>query len=83
MQLLFADSFIVVADTADGAVPLLSETLLDVIQAGRRLELRLSSADSLTIVDLQAGRGGAAVAAVRRCAGKADPRIAGTGAGRS
>ena len=66
-----------------GAVPLLSETLLDVIQAGRRLELRLSSADSLTIVDLQAGRGGAAVAAVRRCAGKADPRIAGTGAGRS
>ena len=57
-------------DSADGAVPLLSETLLDVIQAGRRLELRLSSADSLTIVDLQAGRGGAAVAAVRRCCWK-------------
>lgn len=83
VQLLFADSFIVVADSADGAVPLLSEALLDVIQAGRRMELRFSSAGSLTIVDLQAGRGGAAVAAVRRCARKADPRTAGTGAGRS
>ncbi|MGQ0581120.1 MAG: hypothetical protein ACT4O6_04245 [Reyranella sp.] len=83
MQLLFADSFIVVADSADGAVPLLSEALLDVIQAGRRMELRFSSVESLTIVDLQAGRGGAAVAAVRRCAGKSDRRIAETGAGRS
>lgn len=83
VQLLFADSFIVVADSADGAVPLLSEALLDVIQAGRRLELRFSSAGSLTIVDLQAGRGGAAVAAVRRCTGKADPRTGDKVAGRS
>lgn len=83
VQLLFAGSFMVVADSADGAVPLLSEALLDAIQAGRRMELRFSSADSLTIVDLQAGRGGAAVAAVRRCAGKAAPRTAEKVAGRS
>ena len=84
VQLLFADRFIVVADSADGAVPLLSEALLDVIQAGRRMELRFSFAGSIAaIVDLQAGRGGAAVAAVRRCAGKSDRRLAETGAGRS
>lgn len=83
VQLLFADKFIVVADSADGAVPLLSEALLDAIQAGRRMELRFSSADSVAIVDLQAGRGGAAVAAVRRCAGKTAPRTAEKVAGRS
>ena len=79
-QLLFADDFVVVADSADGAMPLLSDALLDALQAGRRMELRFQLAkvahgqapafDGIAVVDLQAGPGGAAVAAVRRCAGE-------------
>jgi hypothetical protein len=81
-QLLFADDFVVVADSADGAVPLLSEALLDVLQAGRLMELRFQFAkvahtnapafDGIAVVDLQAGSGGAAVAGVRRCALQGD-----------
>ena len=71
-QLLFADDFVLVADSADGAMPLLSDTLLDALQKGRRLELRFEfvekqpapSYDSVVVVDLQAS----AVATVRRCA---------------
>ena len=79
-QLLFADDFVVVADTADGAMPLLSDALLDVLQAGRRMEMRFllvkvtdgqgPAFDGIAVVELQAGPGGAAVAAVRRCAGE-------------
>jgi hypothetical protein len=79
-QLLFADDFVVVADTADGAMPLLSDTLLDVLQAGSRMEMRFllvkvtdgqaPAFDGIAVVELQAGPGGAAVAAVRRCAGE-------------
>ena len=79
-QLLFADDFVVVADTADRGMPLLSDALLDRLQAGRRLELRFQlvkvthgqapAFDGIAVVDLQAGRGGAAVAVVRRCAGE-------------
>jgi hypothetical protein len=78
-ELLFADVFVVVADTADGPMPLLSDALLDVLQAGRWMELRFQLVkaargqapgfDGIAVVDLQAGRGGAAVAAVRLCAG--------------
>ena len=77
-QLLFADDFVVVADFADGATPLLSDALLDVLQAGRLMELRFRfvkvahvkapAFDGIAVVDLQAGSGGAAVADVRRCA---------------
>ena len=79
-QLLFAGDFVVVADTADRAMPLLSDALLDGLQAGRRLELRFQlvkvahgrapAFDGIAVVDLQAGQGGAAVAVVRRCAGE-------------
>jgi hypothetical protein len=92
VQLLFADDFVVVADSADGAMPLLSDTLLDALQAGRRMELRFHlvevahgrtpAFDSTAVVDLQAGPGGAAVAALRRCAGEPDLRFAVT-AGRA
>lgn len=87
-QLAFADTFVVVADSADGTMPLLSSQLLDAIQAGRRMELRFDlvreakgqapSFDGTTVLDLRAGRGGAAVAAVRRCAGEAHPQVAET-----
>jgi hypothetical protein len=78
-DLLFADDFVVVADSADGVMPLLSDPLLDLLQAGRWMELRfqLTKAhgqtppfDGVAVVDLQAGPAGAAVAAVRRCAGE-------------
>jgi hypothetical protein len=77
-QLLFADDFVVVADSTDGAMALLSDTLLDALQGGRRMELRFRLVnaargpappfDGIVAVDLQAGPGRAAVAAVRRCA---------------
>jgi len=89
-QLLFADDFVVVADSADGVLPLLSNTLVDSLQAGRRLELRFdlvnaipgqssagqTPAFSKAVVDLQAGAGGEAVAALRRCANESDQRTA-------
>ena len=78
VQLLFADDFVVVADSADGVMPLLSDALLDALQGGRRMELRFQLAkvahvqapafDGIATVDLQAGPSGAAVAALRRCA---------------
>jgi hypothetical protein len=79
VQVLFADTFVVVADTSDGVTPLLSRTLLDALQVGHRMELRLHFVETArgqaptlggtAAFNLQAGLGGAAVAAVRRCAG--------------
>lgn len=87
-HLVFADDFVVVADAADGVMPLLSETLIGALQRGRRMELRFDlvqeapgqapSFDGTIAVDLQAGRGGAAVAAVRRCSGLPGSQVAQT-----
>jgi hypothetical protein len=87
-QLLFADDFVVVADSADGVMPLLSNTLLDALQEGQRMELRFHlleaspgqtpTFDSKAVVDLQAGAGGAAIAALRRCADDRNPQFAQT-----
>ncbi len=76
-QLLFADDFVVVADAADGPVPLLSPYLLGSLQTGRHFVMKLhpigasrlsTPTPALQITaDLQVGIGGAAVAAVRRC----------------
>jgi hypothetical protein len=91
-ELLFADNFVVVADAADGTMPLLSDAFLDKLQAGRRLELRFDlvqeprgqapSFDGSAVVDLQAGPGGRAVAAVRRCADQPTQHLAETPRGR-
>jgi hypothetical protein len=77
-ELLFADDFVVVADSADGAMPLLSDRLVDALQRGRRMELRFDllqeptglapDFDGTVMVELQVGRGGSAVATLRRCA---------------
>lgn len=77
-RLLFADSFVVVADTEDGATPLLSDRLVRALQRGRKLEFsfdlvqepagQATAFDGRATVELQAGRGGAAVAALRHCA---------------
>jgi hypothetical protein len=91
-ELLFADDFVVVADTADGTMPLLSDAFLDKLQAGRRLELRFdllqeprgeaAAFDGSAVIDLQAGPGGRAVAAVRRCADEPTQHLAETPRGR-
>jgi len=87
MQLLFADDYVVLADAADGTLPLLSNTLVDSLQAGLHLELRFDLVDaphgqapafSQAVVDLQAGAGGKAVAALRRCGNDPDQQIAQT-----
>ena len=91
-ELLFADDFVVVADSADGTMPLLSDALLDKLQAGRRLELKFDlvqersnqapSFDSSAVVDLQAGAGSRAVMAVRQCASGSTQHLAETPRGR-
>ena len=91
-DLLFADDFVVLADSADGTMPLLSNAFLDKLQAGRRLELRFDlvqepqgqapAFDGSAVVDLQAGSGSRAVAAVRRCADDPAQHLAETPRGR-
>jgi hypothetical protein len=91
-RLLFADNFVVVADSADGTMPLLSDRLLDALQRGRRMELRFDlvqeptgqapAFDGTAVVELQAGRGGSAVALVRRCADERPQNLAETPARR-
>jgi hypothetical protein len=91
-DLLFADDFVVVADMADGTMPLLSDALVEKLQAGRQLELRFDlvqeprgqapSFDGSAVVDLQAGSGSRAVAAVRRCADQPTQHLAETPRGR-
>jgi hypothetical protein len=91
-DLLFADDFVVVADMADGTMPLLSDALVEKLQAGRQLELwfdlvqeprgQAPSFDGSAVVDLQAGSGSRAVAAVRRCADQPTQHLAETPRGR-
>jgi hypothetical protein len=69
-------------------MPLLSDALLDKLQRGRRMELKFDllqeaqqltpSFDGTAVLDLRAGRGGAAVAAVRRCVDGKVPQVAET-----
>jgi hypothetical protein len=86
VQVLFADTFVVVADSADASMPLLSSKLVDALQVGQRMELRLHliqtahgqapTVGGTAVFNLQAGLGGAAVAAMRRCAGASDLQTA-------
>lgn len=74
-QLMFSDDFAVLVDQSVGRAPMLSEPLLQAMQQGRRMVIRLDLLEESQgvagqiVIDLQAGRGGAAVAEVRRCAG--------------
>ena len=75
-QLLFADDYVVVADSQNGQMPALSKGLLDAMQRGESMTVRFdligepkgerARFDSELVVDLAVGR--SAVAAVRRCA---------------
>jgi hypothetical protein len=76
-SVLFADDYVVVADETRGRFPMLSELLLDAMAAGRTMVLRVSvdmeaisgdrGVDGYATVDLRAGQGSRAVAALRRC----------------
>ncbi len=91
-QLLFADDFVVVADAADGTLPVLSASLLASLQTGQHFAMKLhpieasrstTSMPTLKITaDLQAGIGGAAVAGVRRCGALNDALVAGANSAR-
>lgn len=82
VSLLFADSFVVVADAAEGAVPLLSASLIAALQTGRQLTLRLQPVESSAparsgpgleiVANLQAGIGGIAVTTLRHCGVRSD-----------
>jgi len=77
-DVLFAGDHVVLADARRQQAPVLSERLLDAMQAGRSMMLRFDllgerpgapeAFDGEAEIDLGAGRGGKAVAAVRRCA---------------
>jgi hypothetical protein len=77
VALLFSDDHVVLADAQSGPFPLVSDALLDAMQAGRTMTLRFdllaewtrpSMFDSEAVVDLKAPGGREAIAAVRRCA---------------
>lgn len=86
-ELFFADDVVIIADTADGAMPMLSDRVVDALQAGQRLELRFDVAEeadnaaplfeSSALIDLQAGPGGGAVATLRACVDGTNVRSAG------
>ena len=78
VDLLFADTYAVLADETDQMFPRLSEGLLDAMATGKIMVLRFdllaeragqpAAFDGEAVIELQAGRGDAAVSAVRRCA---------------
>lgn len=88
VDLFFADDFVVLADEdpVDEDVPLISDAVIDAMQAGRIMVLRFDLLpegrgepavfDGSAVFDLQAGMGGGALAAVRRCAGQPGARSA-------
>jgi hypothetical protein len=77
-SVLFADDHVVLANETRGRFPMLSERLLDAMTTGRTMLLRVSvdmdalsgdrGVDGYATVDLRAGQGSRAVAALRRCA---------------
>jgi hypothetical protein len=78
VSLLFADNYAVLADETEHMFPRLSESLLDAMATGSIMVLRFdllaeragqpAAFDGEAVVALRDGEGGAAVAAVRRCA---------------
>jgi hypothetical protein len=82
-QLYFSDDYVLVADVERERFPVLSELLLEAMAKGRTMTLRFDlvagrqAFDSELVVNLQAGKGGQAVNAVRRCAAPTDDRPVG------
>jgi hypothetical protein len=85
VSILFADEYVVLADSQRGRFPLLSDRLLDALQEGKRMVVRFDLAehpdgaatfDGEAVIELESP----AIAAVRRCASPpAVPRAANAG----
>ncbi|MBI3196352.1 MAG: hypothetical protein HYZ40_02345 [Rhodospirillales bacterium] len=85
-DILFAGSHVVLADARRQQTPVLSDRLVEAMQAGRAMLLRFdlvsdrsnapAAFDGEAEIDLRGGLGGKAVAAVRRCAEPASDRMA-------
>lgn len=83
VALLFADDYVVLADTEHGPFPALSDQLLAAMQAGTQMTLHFdlldewpgqpASFDSEAVIDLQAPGGREAIAAMRRCVDPPSP----------
>jgi len=84
VQLLFADDYVLVADSQRDRYPMLSNDLLSAMATGGTMTLRFdlvaenpgqpAAFDGEALIYLQAGRGGAAVNAIRRCANEPQER---------
>jgi len=80
-RLYFSDDYVLVADAERERFLVVSEFLLDAMAKGRSMILRFDliagrqAFDSELVVNLQAGKGGRAVNAVRRCAAPTDDRL--------
>ena len=84
VAVLFADEYVVLADGQEGMFPLLSGRLLDAMQTGKTMLVHFdlvaerpgkpAAFDGEAVIELQSGAGGAAVAALRRCAGPSTDR---------
>jgi hypothetical protein len=84
--IFFADVYAVLADETEGRIPRMSERLLDAMTTGRDMVLRFdllaeragqpAAFDGEAVIALQAGRGGEAVSAVRRCTGATTVSVA-------
>lgn len=82
VALLFADDYVVLADTYQGRFPALSDPLVTAMHEGRRMTFhfdlleewpgQFSSFDGEATIDLQAPGGGEAIAAMRRCTAPPD-----------
>jgi hypothetical protein len=80
-NVLLADDYVVLANETRGRFSKLSDSLLDAMATGRTMSVRLSvdletiskerGVDGYATVDLRAGQGAKAVAALRRCAASA------------
>lgn len=85
-DILFAGDHVVLADSRHQQAPVLSQPLVEAMQAGQTMLLRFdlvserpgapAAFDGEAEIDLRAGAGGKAVAAVRRCAEPASDQLA-------
>ena len=85
-DILFAADRVVLADSRRQRAPVLSEPLIEAMQAGKTMLLRFdlvgerpgaaAALDGEATIDLRAGAGSQAVAAVRRCAEPAGNHVA-------
>jgi hypothetical protein len=85
VSLLFADDHVVLADAQDGPWPMVSPALLNALESGKTMTVKVdllaepngpAAMDGEAVVNLQGPGGHNAVAALRHCADSASPNVA-------